>query len=179
MIVIPTRFDRHTLPDLIATASTVGPVVLVHTEPGHDEHPDATNVHDYRRNIHHWWNTGLDACDGPALVLNDDVTATAEALRTLLAELRFADLVYVPGRHRKARTPISGWCFGIRPERLRPDPAFVWWYGDDDLYRRAASRRLVAARITHHLRPDMGPAPEFAEAVKADRALYEERWNAR
>lgn len=176
MIVIPTRFGRPTLPDLIAAASRVAPVVVVHTEPGHDDHPGATNVHDHRRNIHHWWNTGLDACHGPALVLNDDISATPDALAALLAALDTADLAYVPGRRPDARTPISGWCYGIRPDELRPDPAFVWWFGDDDLYRRAATPRLVDTAVTHHQRPDMGPAPEFAQAVKADRALYRQRW---
>ena len=175
-LVIPTRFGRDTLPALVDTAAHVGTVILVHTEPGHDDHPDAVNLHDYRRNIHHWWNTGLDACDGPALVLNDDVTATPDALQNMLDELRYADLVYAPGRSRKAMTPITGWCYGVRSERLRPDPAFVWWYGDDDLYQRAQSRRMVPARITHLQRDDMGPAAEFAEAVHADRALYASRW---
>lgn len=173
-VTIPTRFARDTLPALVAAARQVGPVVLVHTEAGHPDVPGVTNVHDHRRNIHAWWNTGLDACTGPTLVLNDDLVTTPAALATLLAALDDADLVHVPGRSAKAPTPISGWCFGVNG--LRADEAFVWWYGDDDLYRRAETPALVDVDVRHVLRPSMGPAPEFADTVTADRNLYLSRW---
>lgn len=173
-VVIPTRFGRPTLARLLDVAREVGPVALVHTEAGHDDVPGVLNLHDHRRNIHHWWNTGLDALDGPALVLNDDIVTTPLALRAMLRALRGSDLVYVPGRRRRAPTPISGWCFGVNG--LRPDPAFVWWCGDNDLYRRAARPRLVNVHVGHVQRDDMGPPDEFAEVVEADRVLYAERW---
>ena len=183
-VVIPTRFDRPSLWPLIDTARQVATVVIVHTEPGHADVPDAINVHDYRRNISAWWNTGLDACDGRALVLNDDVEATPEALGALLTALQTADLVYVPGRNKKARTRISGWCWGIDSRAaLRPSTVYHWWYGEDDLYSRAheAGWRIecVDVDVRHIDRGGFGVAPEFAEAVKADRAMYEDRWGRR
>jgi hypothetical protein len=174
-VVIPTRFERDSLWSLIEAASDVATVVLVHTEPGHADAPGVVNLRDYRRNIGHWWNTGLDVADGPALVLNDDVRTSSAALRALLTALDDADLVYVPGRPAKAPTPVSGWCWGVRPDLLRPDPAYTWWYSDDDLYRRASWPTCVDVDVEHLARGGFGPG-EFGQDVKADRALYEERW---
>lgn len=173
-VTIPTRFDRPTLARLLEVAREVGPVALVHTEPGHDDAPGVLNLHDYRRNIHHWWNTGLDALDGPTLILNDDIVTTPETLRTMLNTLRRADLVYVPGRRKSAASPVSGWCFGVNG--LRPDPAFVWYHGEDDLWWRAKRPRLAHLHVAHIQRADMGAPAEFAEAVLADRELFKERW---
>lgn len=176
-VVIPTRFERESIWPLIEQAAGVAEVILVHTEPDHNEVIGVTNVHDYRRNIQHWWNSGLScAHDGPALVMNDDLEVTAEVLEQLFEALERVDLVYVPGRGRKAATPISGWCWGVHPNQLRPDPDFVWWYGDDDLFNRAEFPLLVNVDVKHIAREDMGAPEEFREQVKLDRELYQKRW---
>lgn len=178
-VVIPTRFRSPSLPALIAEAQQVSNVVIVHTEPGHAPVAGCVNVLDERRNIHHWWNTGLDRCVGPTLLLNDDITTTPEALTELLTALDDADLVTLPKDH--GTTPLSGWCFGIHPDgNLRPDPAYGWWYGEDDIYQRAlhGGHRIVtvAAEVQHDNPDPAHVSPEFREQVKADRKLYRSRW---
>lgn len=178
-VVIPTRFDRDTLAPLIEVCQQVATVVLVHTEPGHPEIPDTVTVRSYARNIHTWWNAGLDSCDGPTLVLNDDITATAGALEALFDALDTADLVYVTGR--SGTTPLSGWCFGLHPAGIRPDETFGWWYGEDDLYQRARTHGL---RITPldlpgivHRRPGpMFADPDLQALAEQDRITYLRRW---
>lgn len=179
-VVIPTRFRSQHLETLIRTAQQVTTVILVHTEPGHAPVRGCVNLHDYRRNIQAWWNTGLNEAGDKALVLNDDIATTPESFTTLLDALDDHDLIWIPGR--VGVTPISGWCYGIRPEAIRPDEAFVWWYGDDDLYKRAIRDNLRTAVLDVPVLHDHpGPAfpDEFTRAVRSDRALYYRRWGAR
>lgn len=179
-IVIPTRFNRATVAPLIAECIKVARVVLVHTEPDHPDVPDTVTVRSDSRNIHTWWNLGLDTCTGPALALNDDVEATAAALAALGAELDTADLVYLD--QRPGPNPLTGWCFGLHPDRIRPDEAFQWWYGDDDLYRRAVrdglTIRSVRSKDIRHVRPTAQhfEDPAMRAVVDRDRYTFRDRW---
>jgi len=177
-IIIPTRFDRPTLAPLVDICKTIGRVILIHTEPGHPPMPGTTTVHSEARNIHTWWNLGLNQCDGPALILNDDLIATHTALETLAAELDTADLVYLGGRG--GPSPMTGWCFGLPPDKIRPDEAFEWWYGDDDMYRRAVvyglTVRAVEAPEIVHNKVARFADPNLEAATVRDERLYRQRW---
>lgn len=180
MIVIPTRLDRPTVWPLIEEARQVGPVVIVHTTDTPDV-PDTITVRSTARNIHTWWNAGLDLCGDKALVLNDDIIATASMLQMLVDALDDHDLVScaVWGGTSSA----SGFCFGIRPEVIRPDESYTWFYGDDDLWLRAHQQGLrvgaVPVPVVHvdEYKPTMYPE-EFTDAVWADRQLFADRWRS-
>lgn len=179
-VVIPTRFTSPLLPALIEAAQQVAEVIIVHTEAGHPPVHGCVNVLDERRNIHHWWLTGLDASNGgPTLICNDDITATPEALRTMLDLLADADLVVLPKDY--GTTPLSGWCYGIHEGGpLEPDPAYTWWYGEDDIWQRAIRNNLRIVTADVDVKHDRGDSPilprEFKQAVAADRRLYARRW---
>lgn len=178
-VVIPTRFDRPWLDSLVKVCQSVATVVVVHTEPGHDPIPGTVSVRSDVRNIQAWWNAGIDQCSGPTLVLNDDLVVTAESLSALFDALEDADLVYVTGR--QGTTPLSGWCFGLHPDGIRPDEAFRWWFGDDDLYNRAVrdNLRIVALDLPDVIHVRTGPTfpdPDLAVLAASDRLLYLERW---
>lgn len=180
-IVIPTRFDRSTLAPLIESCLQVAETVIVHTEPGHAPVRGTIPVHDYSTSIQHWWNSGLDKCTGPSLVLNDDIYATPEDLLQLFEALENADLVYLAGHRIGHATPLTGWCYGLRPDVIRPSNDFLWWYGDDDLYRRATRDGLRVEAVTipgiEHQRPDVAFAnPVHAVMVEQDARLFAERW---
>jgi pimeloyl-ACP methyl ester carboxylesterase len=180
-IVIPTRFDRATLPPLVESCIQVAETVVVHTEPGHAPIRGTIPVQDYSPSIQHWWNSGLDLCTGPTLVLNDDIYATPDDLLTLLAALDDADVVYLAGHRIGHVTPLTGWCYGIRPDVIRPSNDFLWWYGEDDLYRRALrdGLRVVAVDLPgiEHRRAEVAFAnPTHAAMVEQDGRLYAERW---
>lgn len=180
-VVIPTRFDRPTVLPLVESCRQVAVTVLVHTEPGHADVPGTVSVHDFSLSIQHWWNSGLDQTAGPTLILNDDIYATPDDLTRLFAELDNADVVYLSGHRVGHRTPLTGWCYGIRPDVIRPDEAFGWWYGDDDLYLRAVrdGLRVVAVDIptVEHRRSAVAFAnPVHGEMAQRDAVLFGERW---
>lgn len=180
-VVIPTRLDRPTLLPLVESARQVATVVIVHTEPGHDPIPGTVTVPDYSLSIQRWWNSGLDACSGPTLVLNDDIVADPGELDLLFETLETADVVYLSGHRAGHRTPLTGWCFGIWPDRIRPSDDFGWWAGDDDLYLRAVEAGMTVTAvdvpgIRHERIEAPFGNPIHAEMAQADMRLLQERW---
>lgn len=180
-VTIPTRLNRPTLYPLVEQALQVAQVVVVHTEPGHNPIPGTIVVEDYRSSIQQWWNAGLDRCAGPTIVLNDDVQASAAALQQLFDVLDNADLVYLAGHRIGHSTPLTGWCYGLRPDKIRPDEAFEWWYGDDDLILRAAKMglRIEAVNVPEiqHVRGEAAfEKPEHREMAQRDLARFNARY---
>lgn len=180
-VVIPTRFNRATLLPLVEACKQVATVVIVHTEPHHAPIEGAIPVHSESVSIQQWWNVGLDRCDGPTLILNDDIAASPEDLEQLFDALDEADVVYLSGHRVGHRTPLTGWCYGLHPDRLRPDNAFGWWAGDDDLYLRAVRdglkiTALEIPTIQHHRVEAAFENPIHAAMVEADMNLLHERW---
>ena len=179
-ITIPTRFDRDLIWPRIEACKQVAELVIVHTEPGHDDVPEVVNVRDYSRSIQHWWNSGLDRCSGPTLVLNDDIVAAPEDLATMLEELTRADVVYLAGHRVGHATPLTGWCYGIHPDRIRPDTDFQWWGGDDDLFKRAVRDGLTISALHLPIEHRRGEAafhdPIHAAMAHEDMKLLAERW---
>lgn len=182
-VVIPTRFNRATLLPLVKEAQQIARVVIVHTEPHHAPIRGTTAIDSDSLSIQQWWNDGLNACSGPTLVLNDDVVATADDLLLLFEALETADVVYLAGHRQGHETPLTGWCYGLHPERIRPDDAFQWWYGDDDLYLRAVRDGLTVEAvdvpsIRHQRVAEAFENPVHAAMVEADHALYVKRWKS-
>lgn len=181
-ITIPTRFGRPTVVPLIQACKKVATTVVVHTEPDLPVFDGTVTVDDSTSNsIQHWWNAGLDHCSGPTLVLNDDVVATPAALNLLFEALDQSDVVYLAGHRIGHRTPLTGWCYGIHPDRIRPDNAFGWWAGDDDLYLRALDAGMTVTaidvpEIRHERSPVAFENPVHAAMVEADMKLLQERW---
>lgn len=180
-VVIPTHFTAPQLVPLVREAQQVATVVLVHTEPHHAPVQGTVTVQSDSRSIQAWWNRGLDVCDGPTLVLNHDVVATADDLLPLFGALETSDLVYLAGHRVGHRTPLTGWCFGLHPDRIRPDEDFGWWGGDDDLYLRSLRDGLTMTAVdVPSIRHERIEAP-FENAVHAvmaeqDMRLLGERW---
>jgi len=182
-VVIPTRFSRQTLAPLVEACRVVAEVVLVHTEPGHAPVFGVTNVRSSSLSIQRWWNTGLDLCHGPTLVLNDDIVASPEDLELLFDALDTADVVYLAGHRAGHATPLTGWCYGLRPDVIRPDDAFQWWAGDDDLYLRALRDGLTVTAvdvpdIVHHRGVEAFENPVHAAMVDADMRLLHDRFGS-
>lgn len=179
--VIPTRFHSPHLAQLIETLLPVTRVTLVHTEPGHAPVRGCKNIIDTRRNISEWWLTGIGGRNAPTLLLNDDIQGTVEAFTAMLDALETADLVTLP--KDGGTTPLTGWCFGIRPNTLRPDPRFGWFYTEDTIWRDAEARGLRVATVdvdVIHERANKPVIPaEFRAQVKQDRTLYLSMWGSK
>ena len=180
-VVIPTRFNRPTLGPLIEACQAVAETVIVHTERGHAPIAGTITVRSDSLSIQQWWNAGLDVCAGPTLVLNDDIIAAPEDLEILFDALDSADIVYLAGHRIGHATPLTGWCYGLRPEVIRPSNDFQWWAGDDDLYLRAIQQqlRVVAVDvpgIEHRRSVEAFSNPAHAKMAEADMRLLRERW---
>lgn len=183
MVVVPTRNDRPEL--LRKLVMTVGPdrMVLVHTT-GAEQSPDiegCLNLRDEEPlNIQAWWATGIKAAGSRYVALvNDDVEMETNIIPMMVGACwkcnRAMARVRGPGiRH-------SGWLFVIDTDAgVAPDPAYRWWYGDDDMYRQAELRGgiidIPVANIKHYDLGQYGAKPEYWPIITADRALYFSRW---
>ena len=181
-ITIPTRYGRDTVIPLLETCTQVATTIVVHTEPDLPIFDGTQTVDDSEsKSIQHWWNAGLDQCHGPTLVLNDDIIATPENLNTLFEALQTADIVYLAGHRVGHRTPLTGWCYGLHPDRIRPDEDFGWWAGDDDLYLRAVRDGFTVHAVDipeiRHARSGVAfESDTHAAMALKDMDLLRERW---
>jgi hypothetical protein len=180
--VIPTRYGRPTVVPLLEVCKQVAQTIVVLTEPDLPQHEGTISVDGtFSASIQAWWNAGLDRCTGPTLILNDDVVATPDALGQMFDALETADVVYLAGHRVGHRTPLTGWCYGIHPDRIRPSNDFQWWAGDDDLYLRAVRGGLTVTAvdiptIRHERAQAPFENPVHAAMVDADMNLLHERW---
>jgi hypothetical protein len=182
VVIISTLDDRCPwVWQLIDEAQKVATVVLVHTRTGSDEVPGTVTVRADHVVLHfqRWANLGLDQCDGPTLVVNDDIIVDAEGMGKMLAKLETFDLVTLPGR--TTASPLTGWCFGLRPEKIRYDEAYTWYFGDDDIWERARRDGLRAAVVNVPIVHDRGDHPRFPPALRTavaqDRARFMSLWH--
>lgn len=144
-------------------------------------------------NIQAWWNLGIsyavqhgaDVC----VVVNDDVEAAPGALLELAMHIEAGEpqapmLVWpdVPEHATGRVTGMTGWCWAIDPQRIRPDEAFTWWYGDNDLELRARAMRpdsgvrAVEGLDVKHLRTDWAYDRPVQHLINTDRATFRRRY---
>lgn len=181
--VIPTNGRPVFWESLSAAASQCAEVIVV-TNSGFrmDQAPGVRVVpSDSPSNIHTWWNTGLDAAPATAhvLVLNDDCILGENTVHQLSAALDRgnAELAYphvADGRER-----IAGWCWMLRAgSALRADENFGWWWGDDDLERRAAGAVAVPGLMVEHRFPNQFTVsrPDLQAQAGRDYETFTRKW---
>lgn len=182
-LTIPTRGDRDTLGPLVEQCGIPRErIVLVHTDPASTHLDGCVNLTDLAEpNIHRWWNTGIEHATGlgtdVVVVANDDVRVGSPREMSRLAGA--ADPVSYVGPGRPGRCRLTGWCWAIRTDsRFRPDEAYRWWYGDDqlelDLIAAGTPPTPVDVDIAH-LRFDASLDPRLRPLVVADKRRFEER----
>lgn len=177
--VIATNFARSTHTEqLIQTAQKVSDVVLVHTLPDLEERRGCINIVETERSYPVWINRGLEVCSGPTLVLNDDLVMTRDLMVRLIKRLENADMAVIP--KMGGVTPISGYAFGLRPEKLRFNQDYRWWYSDDDMWMRAVTQGMKISTVPGTVVHDRQGRPSYPRdltmAVRADRALFARTW---
>ena len=185
-IIIPTQFNRDTLPTIMDTILTMPYRIILVCSPTafippryFDSRHDITLIPQKGRSIYHWWNQGLDAShEDECIILNDDVTVTRSQLEMITTRLHDNDLVCVNSTNGQA--PISGHCFGLNRAKIRLDENYVWWYGDADLYRRAEAQhlRILHLPITVPNEHEGIKPLDYKRDIRNDRLIYESRWNA-
>ena len=155
-LTLPTRGDHPEVLERVVAESMLprDRIVIVRTDASAEVPLGTVVVDDFGEvNIQRWWNLGIEeACQRGAsvvAVVNDDIVVSADGLATLEAELhRHKATIATPGRRLKLhrnRIPLqpvlvgSLWLLDVS-HGLRPDEAYRWWFGDDDLDIRARSR---------------------------------------
>jgi hypothetical protein len=197
-LTIPTAGDRsHLLTPLIQDSGVPRDrVIVVATRPGVLVPPGVILVEDLEQpNIQRWWNRGIDeaARRGASVVAvsNDDVRITSATLPALAEALSITGAAiasparpeFALGVHRGRLVPYAprlwGSLWALRVNSgLRPDPRYVWWYGDNDLDIRARRDHggVVLVDVPfEHIHPSEGTAqnPHLAEQTDRDAQTFE------
>lgn len=200
-LTIPTAGDRtRLLTDLIEGSGLPrDQVIVVATRPGVVVPGGVTIVEDLAPpNIQRWWNRGIDEAVGRGAtvvaVSNDDVRLSqdtlpglAEALRSTGAAIASPARPEFPlGLHRGRLVPYAprlwGSLWALRVDSgLRPDPRYVWWYGDNDLDIRARRDHggVVLVDVPfEHIHPSVSTSqnPHLAEQTDRDAQTFEEQY---
>lgn len=106
--------------------------------------------------------------------------ATAVIAHTGTSPVHRPDLVTDIGYERHRR--MCPWAYVIRGEAgMRADESLAWWFGDDDLNRRAALAGgvlAVAGPLAINAHAVESTVGELAEQAKRDQATFEAKWSA-
>ena len=200
-LTIPTAGNRaRLLTPLIEDSGVPGDrIIVVATRPGVEVPPGVTVVQDLGPpNIQRWWNLGInEAVKRGATVVavsNDDVRISpatvpglADALLSTGAAIASPARPELPlGLHRGRLAPYAprlwGSLWALRVESgLRPDPRYVWWYGDNDLDIRARRDHggVVLVDVPfEHMHPSVATArnPLLAAQTDRDARTFEQQY---
>lgn len=201
-LTIPTA---HSHPELLAGIirdCSLPPeqIILVATRPDLDLPPGCVVIEDFGPpNIQRWWNLGIEEASHrgatAVAVLNDDLKIDLQTLPTLFAELERTNATIAsptrpdwgPGLYQDSNmlpyTPVIWGCLWVLNVQsdLRPDPSYVWWYGDSDLdirARRDYSGIITADVYYEHYFPGEGTTSSKAlqEQTNLDAATFEHNY---
>lgn len=203
-VVIPTRSRPDDFRDCVtAIAPQVDAVIVIaHGCPeyvGRTLTADAPGVREWEAieyqavvpNISRMWNLGLDAAARRAgwdpfdvAVINDDVICPPDWFARVTAAMDAMSPRAAAGCvRRRFDHRMTGYAFILdgRSE-LRADEQFRWWYGDDDLERRARQISGVAfaeGRDVEHRHPNSTTTGVLAEIAEQDADRYLAKWRGR
>lgn len=163
-------------------------IVIVATKPGLTLPAGVVVVEDLGQpNIQRWWARGIHEAElrgaTSVAVANDDIRLNSETLPALADALeRTGAAIASPSRspfrdglHTKPLVPYeprlwgSLWVLRVS-SGLRPDPRYVWWFGDNDLDIRARKEHggVVLVNVEfEHLHPGEGTASSLALQTQA------------
>ena len=165
-------------------------IIIVTTKPGVDLPDGVLTVEDFGPpNIQRWWNLGIETAQArgatSVAVSNDDIRISAEALPILETALfETGAAIASPSRpqfrnglHRGHLVPFEPRLWGCLwvlrvSSGLRPDPRYVWWYGDNDLDIRARKNHggvVLCAVDYEHLYPSEGTSSNPSLVAQTDR----------
>ena len=180
-MTVPTAGNRmHLLSALIDQCGLLREhIVIVATRPGVDFPEGTISIEDFGSpNIQRWWKSGIEEARSrgatSVAVVNDDISITPETLPALEQALLSTGAAiaspsrpeYRTGLHKRPLIPYEPRLWGslwvLRLDSgLRPDPGYVWWYGDNDLDIRARRDHggVVLVDVQYqHLHPGEGTA---------------------
>lgn len=200
-MTIPTAGSRKQLLDDLIRDSGLPPeaIVIVATRPGVELPPGVVVLEDFGEpNIQRWWNIGIEEAHRrgatSVAVVNDDIRLSSETLPLLEEALQETGAAiaspsrpeFRDGLHRRPLVPYEPRLWGslwvLRVDSgLRPDPRYVWWYGDNDLDIRARRDHggVVLRTVEYeHLHPSEGTSvnPALVAQTDVDAQTFERQY---
>ena len=201
-LTIPTA---HSHPELLAAIikdSSLPPeqIILIATRPNLSLPRGCVVIEDLGLpNIQRWWNIGIEEAikrgATAVAVLNDDLKINSKTLPKLHGELQRTGATIAsptrpdwgPGLYENRNifpyTPVIWGCLWMLniDSNLRPDPKYVWWYGDSDLdikARRDYSGIVTADVYYEHYFPSEGTSSSrsLSEQTKLDAEMFESNY---
>ena len=147
---------------------------------------ESINIIRAAQNFQYWGNLGFKKAlevggeNSVVLMINDDIVITSHQLNKIFEDFGDADVISMDDRPPGAVTPMTGWLFGVRPSASLMDEEYVFWWGDDDLWKRAEAEglktKLVNARYSHERGAKRGWDSIFDGIMKSDKDRYHARW---
>lgn len=137
-------------------------------------------------NISVMWNLGLDEAEWQAgkepfdvAVLNDDAIVPPDWFDRVTSHMRILGAA-AGCVHRPHDPRMAGHAFILDGSKgLRADPQFQWWYGDDDLERRAGEIAFVRGPGVEHRHPNSTTVGELAWIAGQDKIRFQKKWGSR
>jgi len=180
-MTVPTAGNRmHLLTSLMDQCGLPRErIVIVATRPEVDLPEGTIITEDFGPpNIQRWWSAGIEEAQSrgatSVAVVNDDISMTPQTLPALERALFSTGAAiaspsrpeFCTGLHKRPLIPYEPRLWGslwvLRLDSgLRPDPGYVWWYGDNDLDIRARRDHggVVLVDVEYqHLHPGEGTA---------------------
>lgn len=203
-LTIPTAHSHPELLESIVNESGIARerIVLIATRANLALPEGCIVVEDLESpNIQRWWNRGIEEAEKrgatAVAVLNDDLKINPNTLTILHRELlRTGAAIATPTRpdwnagyytsgNIYPYTPIIWGCLWVLnlDTDLRPDPQYVWWYGDSDLDIRARTkyRGIVSADVYYeHFYPGEGTSSSdsLVQQTHIDGQTFEENYRS-
>ena len=171
-------------------------IIIIATRLGVDLPEGVVVIEDFGPpNIQRWWSKGIQEANSRGAyalaVVNDDIRLEPNTLARLCEALKATGAAvaspsrapFRDGLHKRPLVPYeprlwgSLWVLRLG-SGLRPDPRYVWWYGDNDLDIRARREHggvVLCPVYYEHLHPGEGTAksPELASQTDRDAQMFE------
>jgi len=184
-LTIPTGTRRQYLADIIKE-SQVSPekIVIVHTVES-EPIEGVNNIWDLEPvNIHRWWNRGIDVARtfgaDYIAVLNDDLRLKNNPINKIAYSMKKLNAILGYPVPYTGHLPGYCWVLDIK-SNIRADENFRWWYGDDDIKRKAMEQGEVAyvPVEVEHLHPNHLTSNDegLLELTRADELYFKKKWN--
>lgn len=200
-MTVPTAGSRkHLLDALIDDCGLPrAQIVIVATKPGVELPEGVVVIEDFGKpNIQRWWGEGIAEAERrgatAVAVVNDDIRVSPNTLPELHDSLNQTGAAiaspsrpeFRDGLHTRPLVPYEPRLWGslwvLRLDSgLRPDPRYVWWYGDNDLDIRARRDHggVVLRNVEYeHLHPSEGTSsnPDLVAQTDRDAQTFERQY---
>lgn len=180
-LVVPVGARRNYINNLVELSNIPKEQIVIINTVDVEEVEGVNNLYDLDEiNIHRWWNKGIDYAVARGAkyvaVLNDDLELADDPLNKIAEAMNNSDAIIGVPYPFTGHIPGYAWVLDTS-KGIFPDENFRWWYGDDDLFRRAENIIAVTCKIRHVEGNKLTSSnTELMELTKKDKEYYDKKW---